>query len=98
MSSPEEGAGALPQPSIATAKGGVRATITKWVETAKPYKDLIGLISAVCVAVSAVVSFAVSYFATRTDITDLECRVFDHVEEKLGPARRAMGLATPKWH
>ncbi len=56
--------------------------LSRWLEATKPYRELVAIVVAVCVAVSASVSWAVSYFATQNDIANLECRVFDYVEEK----------------
>lgn len=55
----------------------IGARISQFLKLLKPYRDLVALLVAVVVAISAVTSWITTYFATRSQVSHLECRTSD---------------------
>lgn len=59
-------------------------------EAIKPYRDLVLWLVGAVVTISTVVGTVIAYFATHMEVSQLECRVFHHVEGKLIPLRESV--------
>jgi hypothetical protein len=56
----------------------------------KQYKEIIGVLSAVVVAVSGAISWTVSHFATEEELSNLECRMQLKVSTQALPIHSSM--------
>jgi len=74
----------------------VGESITSLLKSIKPYRELLALIVIVAGAVSAAISGTIAYFASHTEVTNLECRMFDYVEKTAVPLRNELRLVRAK--
>jgi hypothetical protein len=79
------------------AKPTFGGRLSKFVDRIKPYRELLAVIIALSAAISGGISWAITYFATRADIAQLECKLLDQIEAKVGPVRTGVGMAQARW-
>jgi hypothetical protein len=77
--------------------GGTRGGISAFLESIKPYQEIIGLGTALVVAVSGAVAWAVAHFATEAEVFYLECRINSNIAAQLLPIRQEFFAAEIDW-
>jgi hypothetical protein len=92
----EPAARPLAQP-IDGAKPTFGGRLSKFLDRIKPYREILAVIVALSAAISGGISWAITYFATRADIAQLECKLLDQIEAKVGPVRTGVGMAQARW-
>ena len=70
--------------------------IKNLAEAIRPYRDLVLWLVGAVAAVSTVLGTVIAYFATHREVSQLECRVFHHVEGKLIPIRESISKLAVK--
>jgi hypothetical protein len=70
--------------------------IKNLTEAIRPYRDLVLWLLGAVVTVSTAVGTVIAYFATHREVSQLECRVFHHVEDKLVPMRESISKIVVK--
>jgi hypothetical protein len=71
--------------------------ISGFLDRIKPFRELIALIVAVSVSISGAMSWAITYFATRSDMSHLECRLIEQLYSQVTPVRTDSGMNDVKW-
>ena len=82
-----------PVPTPAADKSGLSALL----EWSKPYREIIGILLAVIVAVSGGVAWIVSHFATQVELHYLECRVTNTIANPLLPVHMEAFAGKIEW-
>jgi hypothetical protein len=71
--------------------------ISNFLDLIKPYRELLTLLVGVVVAISATTAWVTSYFATRAQVSHLECRTSDYIHAATKPLQSDLGRMTAKW-
>jgi hypothetical protein len=73
--------------------------LSRFVDWVKPYKEIAALLVGLFTAISVGISWTVSHFATRTALSDLECRIsHDNGTRALADAAAATDAAAGLRH
>src|SRR5262249_55399563 len=73
-------------------KDAIGKRIAGFLKAIKPYRDLLALIVAIVAGVSASISWTTAYFATRAQVFNLECKMYEYIHNSLKPVRTDVGL------
>jgi hypothetical protein len=71
--------------------------ISDFIKFIQPYRDLLALFVALVVAISAATAWVTTYFATRVQVSHLECRTFDKIHAATKPLQSNIGRLTAQW-
>ena len=71
--------------------------ISNFIKFIQPYRDLLALFVALVVAISAATAWVTTYFATRVQVSHLECRTFDKIHAATKPLQSNIGRLTAQW-
>jgi hypothetical protein len=75
----------------------VGGRISRFIELLRPYRDLLALLIGVVISISAVTSWITTYFATRSQVSHLECRTKDYIYSATKPLKSNLGRIIADW-